>query len=157
MSWGGLNLVVNHTLLRASAERPRSLSFWIIPAGANWCSTKELVVVNYRCCGWTLVNGTCGYTLVLPDPRLLEWRSCKRRPRAVNPPGSVLSDLLLIRKQEMKGSRWKSRRIRTSSRGGGGAVAPDFWVGGGTGRFTEGIKDCSCVSFSPLKHFCIIQ
>lgn len=84
-------------------------------------------------------------------------REPARSDRRATPRSADLSDLLLIRKQEMKGSRWKSRRIRTSSRGGGGAVAPDFWVGGGTGRFTEGIEDCSYVSFSPLKHFCIIQ
>lgn len=39
---------------------------------------------------------------------------------------------------------------------GGGAVAPDIWVEGGMRRFTEGIKDRSCVSLS-TKRFCIIQ
>lgn len=45
-----------------------------------------------------------------------------------------------------------------SGRGGrGGAVAPDFWVGGGTGRFTEGIKDCSYASFSPSSSFALFN
>lgn len=92
--------------------------FWIITAVANWYSTKELVAVNYGYCGWTLVNGTFGYSGVLPDLSLSEWRSCSRRSQAMNSGGTPvcwahdaervlsadLSDLGLIRKQEMKGS-----------------------------------------------------
>lgn len=95
--------------------------FWIITAVANWCCTKEVVVVNYPYCGWTLVNGTCGGRSDSPGFPIRGSRE------AANPPRFDLPDLPPIGKQEMKGSAWK--KAPPVGMGGGGLLHQIFEAG----------------------------
>lgn len=153
--------MVNHTLLRASAERHRETDgcrvFWIITAVANWNSTKEPVVVNYHCCGWTLVNGTCGR----PDLLLWELQRCSRWCQGTSRFAQHVTSAILFRTYCFASSPdagavfhdppplWREQchdgHILSQ-------VAPDHLGGGG--GFAEATKGWFVL---PFKCFCIIQ